>query len=116
MFLSVNSNTCVSSGLVQIDCLFFSLWIVFSCMPHNLSLNGERPPDIVNFTLLGSGRFLYSCNILRLCYQQSKITFWVLRINGQCIPHYWGNTYLSTSPIAPQIMSLFQSGQWEQAL
>lgn len=75
MFLSANSNTCVSSGLVQIDCLFFSLWIVFSCMPHNLSLNGERPPDIVNFTLLGSGRFLYSCNILRLCYQQSKITW-----------------------------------------
>lgn len=60
LMLSANSNTCVSSGLVQIDCLFFSLWIVFSCMPHNLSLNGERPPDIVNFTLLGSGHFLYS--------------------------------------------------------
>lgn len=95
------------------DCVFL----------HTSSSFTDRLPDIVHFTFLGSGHFFVFLQIFSdfvtskvKLSGNSLILLSLAFMSGQCIPHYWGNTHLSTPPIAPQIMSLFQSGRWEQAL
>lgn len=52
VLLSVNSNICISSGSLSIDCIL----VIFDWLP-----------DIVDFTLFDAGYFHISINVLEFC-------------------------------------------------
>lgn len=76
--LSTNSNICVSSRLVVVDCFISSLWIIASClffffwgMANNFFIGCQA----MHFTSLDAGYFCIPLSILGL-YSGMQLSDW----------------------------------------
>lgn len=139
MSFSANSNICVWSGLISIDWLFSSLWVVLSCLFACLGIF-DWLPDIVNFTLLSLGYFVFfqsseHCSGMLLNYlgtvilvlllwfirwiqsraQSRALLFLILRAGGNrhCFQLLWvpGTVLANPADVCPLTLVSFLTGK-----
>lgn len=81
--LSSNSSICVSSGLVLINSLFFSLWIIFFCFLACLVIF-YCMMHIEFYFCVGIFIFLYIflSSVLELCFRSYLDAIWFFLLSG----------------------------------